>query len=230
MGHDNSYGLGFKVGYIGEFTEGLKLGASYQTQMIMSEFDDYAGLYAERGGFNIPATWTAGLSYELINDWLIAFDVQQIMYDDVKSIANPIDPTALPPAFPDGSGGFIPNPNQVALGEDGGSGFGWGNMTVFKLGTEYSGIDTWKFRGGFSYAEQPIPDSEMLFNILAPGVIEKHATLGVSKMLKNDQEISFAMMHGFSNTVSGPNRFEAPDQQTIELNMNQWEFEVGFSF
>ncbi|MEO9964153.1 MAG: outer membrane protein transport protein [Reichenbachiella sp.] len=229
-GHDNSYGLGFKVGYMGAIAEGLRLGASYQTQMIMSEFDDYAGLYAEKGGFNIPATWTAGVSYEVLNDWIVAFDVQQILYEDVKSIANPIDPTALPPAFPDGSGGFIPNPNQVALGEDGGSGFGWNNVTVFKLGTMYSGVESWVFRGGFSYGEQPIPDSEMLFNILAPGVIEKHATLGVSKILGNDREISFAMMHGFSNTISGSNRFEAPDQQSIELNMNQWEFELGFSF
>lgn len=228
-GHDNSFGLGFRIGYMGEIAPNLRFGASYQTQMIMSEFDDYAGLYAEQGAFNIPASWTAGLSYEFSN-WLFAFDVQQILYGDVKSIANPIDPIALPPAFPDGSGGFIPNPNQVMLGEDGGSGFGWEDMTVFKFGTQFSGIDTWKFRGGFSYAQQPIPQAEMLFNILAPGVIEKHLTLGLSKELNGKKEISLAIMHGLSATINGPNRFEAPNQQDIELKMNQWEFELGFSF
>jgi long-chain fatty acid transport protein len=52
-------------------------------------------------------------------------------------------------------------------------------MIIFKLDTQFNGIESWKIRGGFSYAQQPIPDIEMLFNILAPGVIEKHVTLGL---------------------------------------------------
>jgi long-chain fatty acid transport protein len=228
-GLDNASGFGAKVGYMGELTIGLRLGVAYQSKITMSEFKNYAGLFAEQGGFNIPASWTIGLSYD-VSDWLFAFDIQQIMYSDVKSIANSIDPTALPAAFPDGSGGFIPNPNQVKLGENGGSGFGWKDMTIFKFGTQFNGIESWKIRGGFSYAQQPIPDIEMLFNILAPGVIEKHVTLGCSKELKNSKEISLAVMHGISQSVNGPNRFEAPNQQNIELKMNQWEFELGLSF
>ncbi len=226
---DNSTGFGFRIGYMGEIATGLRIGASYQSQLFMSEFEEYAGLFAEQGGFNIPSSWTAGLSYE-VSDWLFAFDVQQILYSDVKSIANVIDPTALPPAFPDGAGGFTPNPNQVPLGDNDGSGFGWEDMMVFKFGTQFSGVDTWKFRGGYSFGSQPIPESEMLFNILAPGVIEQHATFGFSKALNEKNEVSFAFMYAFSNDISGPNRFEAPDQQTIELKMNQLEFELGFSF
>ncbi len=226
---DNSSGFGFRIGYMGEIAPGLRLGASYQSQMFMSEFEDYAGLFAEQGGFNIPSSWTAGLSYEF-TDWLFAFDVQQIMYSDVASIANPVDPTALPPAFPDGTGGFTPNPNHVPLGDDDGSGFGWDDMMIFKLGTQFSGVETWKFRAGYSFGSQPIPESEMMFNILAPGVIEQHATFGLSKAINDRNEISFAMMYAFTNEISGPNLFEAPDAQTIELKMNQLEFEVGFSF
>jgi hypothetical protein len=37
-------------------------------------------------------------------------------------------------------------------------------------------------------------------------------------------------MHGFSKSLTGANPLEAPGQQTIELKMNQWEFEVGYSF
>ena len=230
MGHDNSFGTGLKFGYMGELTEGLRLGASYQMLLEMSEMNKYAGLFAEKGGFNVPANWTAGLSYQMISGWLFSFDVQQILYGGVESIANPMNPMALPPAFPDGSGGFIPNPNQVALGESGASGFGWKDVIVYKFGTEFSGVDEWKFRAGFSMTEQPIPSSEMMFNILAPGVIEKHATFGFSKAMGEKNELSFAVMHGLSNVVSGPNAFEAPGQQTIELKMHQWEFEVGFTF
>ena len=76
----------------------------------------------------------------------------------------------------------------------------------------------------------PIPESEMLFNILAPGVIEHHLTFGVSKKLSGGQEISLAVMHGLSSSISGPNTLEIPDQQDIELEMNQWDFEIGFGF
>ena len=38
----------------------------------------------------------------------------------------------------------------------------------------------------------------MLFNILAPGVIEQHVTFGFSKLLKDTQEISIALMRVFS--------------------------------
>ncbi|MFY0653153.1 MAG: outer membrane protein transport protein [Cyclobacteriaceae bacterium] len=230
MGHDTSFGTGLKFGYMGEWTEGLRFGASYQMKLEMSQFDKYAGLFAGHGSFDIPANWTVGLSYQMSDRWLMSFDVQQILYGGISSIANPLDPMALPPAFPDGSGGFVPNPNQVGLGEAGASGFGWDDVMIYKFGTEFSGVEDWKFRAGFSLTEQPIPASEMIFNILAPGVIEKHATVGFSKAMGEKNELSFSLMHGFSNTISGPNMFEAPNQQTIELTMHQWEFEVGFTF
>ena len=34
----------------------------------------------------------------------------------------------------------------------------------------------------------------------------------------------------FSNSITGPNPLEAPGQQTIELKMDQWLVEVGYSF
>ena len=37
-------------------------------------------------------------------------------------------------------------------------------------------------------------------------------------------------MRALSQSVKGPNPLEAPGQQTIELRMDQWDVEVGFSF
>ena len=228
-GHDNSLGYGFRVGYMGKLAPWLQVGASYQSKIKMGEFDDYAGLFAEQGDFDIPSTWTVGLAY-MVNDWTFAFDVQEIYYSNVNSVGNHIAPQALPPAFPDGSGGFTPNPNQVALGENAASGFGWDDMIIYKFGTEFSGVESWVFRGGFSYGTQPIPGTEVMFNILAPGVIQKHATIGLSKWINDKYAINFAAMHGFSESVTGTNPFEAPNQQEIELKMHQWEFELGFTF
>jgi long-chain fatty acid transport protein len=103
-------------------------------------------------------------------------------------------------------------------------------MTTVKFGLQVAGQRagvTW--RGGYSYGNQPIPESEVLFNILAPGVMEQHATFGLSKEIAPGKSLGFSVMHAFRKQVSGPNPLEAPGLQRIELQMKQWEFEVGYS-
>ena len=209
----SSTGYGFRVGYLGELMDFLAVGASYQSKIKMGKFDEYAGLFAEQGGFDIPANWTAGvaLGFEAMG---LALDVQQIMYSQVKAIANPI----------------IPNIQQAQLGNDEGAGFGWEDMTVIKGGAYYQSSGGWTWRAGYSYGKQPIPESEVMFNILAPGVVEQHITFGFTKALNNGKEINISIMRALSNTVSGPNPLEIPNQQTIDLKMDQWELGLGFSF
>lgn len=248
-GNESSMGVGFKVGYMGEWFEGFSFGASYQSTIYMSEFDAYAGLFAEQGDFDIPASWTAGVAYAPNDKLTLLFDVKQIFYSKVKSVGNPIDPMALPPAFlnpggdPSNPADYTPNPNHVPLGADNGSGFGWEDMTIFKVGVEFSPNEDWTWRLGFSHGNQPIPESEVLFNILAPGVIENHLTFGFSKAIgEKGNLIHFAFNYAFNNSVSGPNPFDFdPAQsdplngvfvpnQTITLEMYQLDFEVGLTF
>lgn len=212
-GHDESYGYGARIGYLGEILTNLFLGVSYQTKIFMEEFDDYKGLFAEQGDFDIPSNWTIGLAYKVTPALTFAADVQTIYYSEVDSIANPLKPAKLPT-----------NP----LGSDKGAGFGWDDMTILKLGVQWQSSEDWIWRGGFSYGEQPIPDSEVLFNILAPGVIECHATLGVTKKFGDKHELDFALMRAFPKEVKGRNSLDP--QQTIELRMDQWEFSLGYSY
>lgn len=44
------------------------------------------------------------------------------------------------------------------------------------------------------------------------------------------KELNVALVRAFSNTVSGPNPMEAPDTQTIDISMNQWELQIGITF
>jgi long-chain fatty acid transport protein len=55
-GHDYAAGVGLKVGFQTSLGSGVNFAASYQSEIGMSEFDDYADLFAEVGGFDIPAT------------------------------------------------------------------------------------------------------------------------------------------------------------------------------
>jgi long-chain fatty acid transport protein len=213
--NSTSTGFGAKFGYMGRLLPQLSIGGSFQTKMYMSEFERYKGLFAQQGGFDIPATWTAGFAATPTEGLTFSFDVTQILYSQVKSISNPM----------------MPNLTQSTgmLGMDDGAGFGWEDMTVYKFGLMYTGVQEWTFMGGFSYGKQPIPDSEVMFNILAPGVIEQHITLGLSKVVNNN-EFSIGFMYALNKEVSGANPMEAPGQQTIDLSMNQWQIDFGYAF
>lgn len=213
---DGSLGFGVRVGYQGHWAPFLSVGASYQTRIAMGDFKEYAGLFAESGGFDIPANWTVGVALHPMSDLTVALDVQQIYYSDIPSVANPFDPAAF----------FM----GKLLGGSEGAGFGWEDMTVYKGGLQWSGITGWDWRVGYSYGSQPIPESEVLFNILAPGVIEQHLTFGFSRGLGGSKQLHLAVMHAFSNDVSGPNPMEVPGLQAIQLKMSQWLLELGFSF
>ncbi|MBI5739239.1 MAG: outer membrane protein transport protein [Nitrospirae bacterium] len=211
-GHDHSFGYGARIGYLGEILPDLYLGASYQTEINMSRFKDYEGLFAEQGEFDIPQNWSAGIAYSPMTSLTLAFDVQKIYYSEVASVGNTLQP----------------NLTASRLGEDSGAGFGWEDMTVYKLGVQWQSDDEWTWRAGYSYGEQPIRDSEVLLNILAPGVIEQHVTAGVTKTIGGNQEVTFTAMHALSNDVSGPNPLDPA--QTIELKMDQWEFTAGYAW
>jgi long-chain fatty acid transport protein len=209
---DSSFGGGVRVGYLGNW-ERFSIGAAYQSRTAMGTFDKYAGLFAEQGGFDIPASWTAGIGIKPTEKVDIAFDVRQVFYGSVKSIANPL----------------LPNLMQAPLGDAGGAGFGWEDMTVVKAGLQYRAGNGWTWRGGYSYGQQPIPGSEMLFNIVAPGVIENQASFGFSREVGRGKFFDFALTRGFAKEISGPNTLEAPGAQTIKLKMDQWDFTFGYS-
>ena len=225
-----STGFGARFGYQGKISPYLAAGASFQTKLSMGEFEEYKGLFAQNGDFDVPASWTAGIAVMPDKMWTFAFDVQQILYSGIKSVSNPLKPLELAPAFPDGRGGFIPNPNFKPLGSDGGSGFGWKDILVFKLGVMYKSSDEWTWMAGYSYGQKPIPESEVLFNILAPAVVQHHIAAGVSKLVGDHNEITLAFMFAPATSVTGPNPLEAPGQQTIKLNMSQWQAEIGYAF
>jgi long-chain fatty acid transport protein len=213
-GYDSSWGYGARIGYLGELSRWLSVGASYQTKLKMGKFKKYAGLFAEGGGFDIPASWTAGIAVRPLFPLTVTADVEQIFYSGVNSIGNEM----------------LPNLIEAKLGDAEGAGFCWHDTTTYKFGIQYAATPEWTLRGGYSHGNQPIQSSEVLFNILAPGIIENHAAIGLSRILPNGKEIHITVVRAFSKSVSGSNPLEAPGQQQIRLKMNEWEYEVGYSF
>jgi long-chain fatty acid transport protein len=212
-GTSSAMGAGVRVGYLGQWSRYLSVGASYQTGTRMGKFAKYAGLFAEQGSFDIPSNWVVGVAVKPTGRVDIAFDVQRINYSEVKAIG-----TAMLPAL-----------MSAQLGADAGAGFGWQGMTVVKTGVQIRSGGGWTWRAGYSHGGQPVPASEVLFNILAPGVIDNHASFGFSKVVKGSHALHLAVTRAFSNSVTGSNPLEAPGQQQIKLTMHQWDVEFGYS-
>jgi long-chain fatty acid transport protein len=221
--HDTSIGIGVRVGYQAEIKPGIRFGVAYQPKIDMEEFDDYSGLFAEDGDFDVPSNLTIGMAFDVgSNNGVFVIDIQQINYEDVDAVSNPIEPLT--------DGSCMANPatggtGDGCLGGDDGAGFGWEDITVVKIGYQWQ-VDDWSWRVGYSDGDQPIPSSEVTFNILAPGVMTKHVTFGFTKQIDNNSELDFAFMYAPTEEVDGTNTFDPA--QEIELEMDQYE--LAFSY
>lgn len=201
-GNDDAFGLGGRVGYQG--TIGMfSIGASYTSKIYMQEFSKYEGLFAEQGDFDIPSTYGVGLAIRPTSNLTIAADVTRINYSDTAAINN-AGPTAdqffsaMSAALTNGdptSPFTVSNP----LGTNNGWGFGWDDVTVYKVGVSYDLNSQWTVRAGYNYAESPYDDDQTLFNILAPGLVEQHYTVGFTYSPNASNEFTMTYMHAFRN-------------------------------
>ena len=222
-GHDTSTGWGIGAGLWWGITDRVGLGLAYQSKMSMSEFDDYADLFAKAGSFDIPSSIKAGLSVVATETLRVNFDIEHTAYSEVDSVGNPMANLFGCPTLPLGGTDL-----ESCLGGANGAGFGWDDMTTYKIGLEWqqSEANTWRF--GYSYGEQPVQPADVLFNVLAPGVMEQHITFGLTRGTDRGGVWSFSLMYAPESSVTGPSMFDPT--QTIELTMDQLEFEVAYRF
>lgn len=218
MGTKSSTGVGLKFGIQGEASEGLTLAASYQTKIKMKRYKDYEDLMAQRGKVDVPATGTIGLAYKTSPKSVVAFDIQKIWYSKVPSLANPFANVY----------DFEAGDPTKGLGGENGIGLGWKDVTVYKLGYQTQTSETMTWRAGISYGKEPIRASEVFFNLVAPGVNEVHLTVGATKALKKEAEVSFSALYAPTKTVTGYNPLEAPGRQAIELKQGEIGFEIAY--
>jgi len=215
--HDSSWGYGIGLGWTGKITPTLTLGATYHSRTYMQDFGDYQGLFAEQGSFDIPENYGIGMAWQATPQLVIAADINQINYSKIDSVSNPL-------RFPPGAG--------TMLGNNRGSGFGWDDVTAYKIGAAYDLNKQWTVRAGYNHGGQPISKSQTFFNILAPGVVEDHLTLGATWRLASGGEVTFAYMHAFEEKVKGsvsiPNTLFGLGGGEADIKMYQDSFGVSY--
>jgi long-chain fatty acid transport protein len=214
-GYDSATGAGLRIGYMGRLSSMVSVGAAYSTQINMGKFKKYRGLFAEGGDFDIPSNWNLGVAITPVPDWTVALDYQRINYSDVASVNN----ASLPVA---------------PLGVARGPGFGWQDVDVYKLGVAWQVNPKLKLRAGYNKGDSPIRAADVTFNILAPGVMKDHWTLGFTLASCPQCEITGSLMVAPRQTVSGSSLFDAVFQQPglagrETIGMKQYSLGLGWS-
>jgi len=185
-GTDTSLGVGIRLGWTGTVAPGLTLGATWASK-IHGKFDNYSGLFADSGSFDVPANFGLGLAWRPNDKWTIGADWRRILYNGVPAVGNPINALL----------------QGVPLGATDGPGFGWRNVNVGKLALAWQADPSLLLRAGVSYASQPVPQSQTFFNILAPGVVQTHVTFGGTWTLSGGNELSGFFAYAPNKTVNG---------------------------
>lgn len=183
-GYSTSTGVGLRLGYMGQLSDRVTVGASYSPKTNMSRFKKYRGLFANGGDFDIPANVSVGIAVKATPDILLAADYQRIDYGKVAAIGNP--------------------GNAGPLGGNPGGGFGWKNIGVFKLGAQWQMNPKVALRAGYNRSENPVTAANITPNVIAPGVMKSHYTLGGTYALSSASELSWSFMYAPRVKVSGP--------------------------
>ena len=232
MGWEHAWGGGYRLGWLGNFMdERLKVGVNYSSRVWMDKFQRYQNLFAEQGDFDIPENYAVGVAFDITPAWTVAFDIQKIKYSDVASIANPgpaADPASVAAGHlfdlcPPGT-----DPTPCLLGGSKGLGFGWTDMTIYKVGVDWAFNEKINFRAGWNYGKAPIPEDQVLFNMLAPATIEHALTFGGGYFFTEDVTLDANVMIAFNNTIKGPTAFgpggAAVQGSNASLAMGQYSF------
>ena len=209
VGTDRSYGAGVRVGYLAQISDQFSIGASYSPRMKMTKFDKYAGLFAEQGSFDLPQNFNVGVALRPTPGTLVAVDYQRIEYSAIKAIGN----TSM---------------SQSALGTDAGPGFGWKDVNVLKAGVSMDVTKALSLRAGFNYCNNPIQSKDVTFNILAPGVVQKHLTAGLGFKTGANAEVNVTYMHAFQNSVTG-SAMMMPGGGQEQIRMYENSFGISIS-
>jgi long-chain fatty acid transport protein len=223
QGYDTASGWGARIGWLGRITDQLTLGAAYSTKIAMSKFDKYKGLFAEGGGFDMPENYNVGLAFKASPSVTIAADYQRINYSKVKSVGNPSSLLLNCPAF----GGADAS---ACLGGSNGAGFGWQDVNIWKLGIEYRHSDQLTLRGGYNHSDNPIQAKDVTINILAPGVVQDHLTLGLTYTFQGGGELTAAYMHAFQNSVTGSSLFNQVGVPAGNEKIQMYENSLGIAY
>ena len=223
LGFDYSYGAGVRFGWQGDFMDDrLTVGLTYASKTYMTKFDKYRGLFPEQGDLDMPENYGIGIAIKPAKNLVIAADIVRVNYEDVAATGNRGPETGA------GTEGIqsVSDPSAL-LGLDGGMSFGWENQTIYKLGVNYGLNERWQIRAGYNYGKSPMPDDQVTFGSLAPGITEHHYSMGFTYKANENLEVTGTYVYAAPNSQSNTNQNVVGG---VDIGMHQNLFALSFGW
>lgn len=219
-GTNYSHGVGYKIGYLGNFTKYITVGASYQPEIKMSKMQKYRGLLAGRGRLNIPAEYALGIAIHPVSCFDISFDYRKVKYSNIPALANPLIPNLTFAA--------LGNANYK-FGQNKGPGFGWKDKESYHLGAAYRVCDRLIVRGGYGRTNTWWGPTQTAVNMAGPETVENFLTLGLTCCGWCATELSLHYIYGFPHEVFGENSISAlSGGGNADVRQRRHLFGIGF--
>lgn len=219
-GQAMGFGFGGKIGAVYKATPQLTIGATFHSPTMLAdlETDDATlsmavnvdpgifqgqptGEYQDMNlpvtgkikieDFQWPATFGAGLAYQMCNVMLAA-DVKYIMW---SSVMEDFKMSFTADDTPE-NGGFAGLQMDAALFQN------WKDQAVIAAGGSYNPIQQLTLRAGLNYGKNPVPDN--CLNALFPAIVETHATFGAGWDFGQGSQINASATMAFNSEATNP--------------------------
>ena len=140
---------GYNVGFMFNPTDKMRLGMNYRSEIIMeardgdATFNDVAPF--AQGAFSntlfdadlpLPAEFTTGLSYQVTDKWMLAFDYNYALWSAYDALVVDFE-------------------NNVPTSYNARN---YKNSSTYRVGTQYEANDKFTFRAGWYFDESPVQD------------------------------------------------------------------------
>ena len=205
-GYGSSTGVGITIGLQGKIADDITAGIAYKSKTKMGKIDKYKGLFPNQGELDMPATFSVGMAWQATPKTQIAMDATHIYYADLAATGNS-------------------SHVQLPLGSTDAAGFGWSNQSVYKIGVKQQINPKLALMAGYNHGKSPVSEGHTNFNVLAPAVVEDHASLGFEYKIDNKSSVTGSYIHTFTNEVKA----DITQLQGFDLEMDQDAVGIAYS-
>jgi hypothetical protein len=192
---NESYGAGGRIDLEGSPVDRWHWTAGYQSRVNMDAFNNYRGVFAEPGKFDIPANANIGIGYDISPLFGVDLGVERIMYSDITPFTSQALPTRV----------------LALLGDGASPAFEWQDLTVYSLGGTLRHPEFGDFALRYTTRQQPEPTSNLLKHALATDAANYTVSFGWSRHLSANAQLGFLASYAASPYFLGIPSYRAPE-------------------
>lgn len=216
----SAFGFGATLGLTYKPIKDLTVGLAYETKSWFGDFEfdvpahtfnhPVFGAIPSPGGtealdFDQPQIVTLGGSYKVIENLLVAADVEWINWSDTNGKDQPE---------------FTEEINVTAPWN-----MNWSDQVVVKIGAEFDATKELKVRAGYNYGKMPLDEDRGFENVAFPAIAEHHISLGAGYTF-GGLTVNVAGVYSPEATIEG----SGTDVGTYETSMSQLAFDLGVAY